>query len=193
MAQLVIPAGAAQITFVYQLAGDPEPMNNVFGVDWSPVDNAPTTLQNIAASWGGSVMSRLSDTLTLLEVRATIAQDPDPPLSVTEIVDEQGGDSGAVLPQNCAYLLQKRSEHGGPTGRGRMFLPGVPESKVSNTGVVDGVERGIITGAAASFIDDLVDFGTPMLIFHASAEAPYQVVFLPCDGKIATQRERLRR
>jgi hypothetical protein len=113
----------------------------------------------------------------------------------------QGTNAGiATPPQNCALLVQKRTERGGRAGRGRMFWPlfQISETSVSPAGVVGSVE---VTGWQDAMDDLLVNLNAvsqPMHLLHSAPPVgpplpPDPVTALIVQTTIATQRNRLRR
>lgn len=122
-----------------------------------------------------------------------------------------GGAAGAQSAPNTAYLLHKVTALGGRRGRGRAYWPGVPETQVTEAGVLDA---GVRTQAASDwnqFITTLDGIGMPLQLEHApattwqlvdgqprriptgSAPSPTEVISGDCDSLVATQRRRLRR
>lgn len=97
---------------------------------------------------------------------------------------------------NVTVLLQKITAFGGRAGRGRMYLPGIPENSIENDGLLatsyftawDEVWDAFRIATAAS---DL-----PLSLLH-SADSPISVptpiTRINLDPKTATQRRRLRR
>jgi hypothetical protein len=109
-----------------------------------------------------------------------------------------GGMSGEWSSPASAILYQKATTTFGRGSRGRFYLPGVVESKVSTGGVLDA---GFVLDAqnhAASFLAKLASgdpggssFELPM--YHAHQGGAVPVVALIVESVIATQRRRLNR
>lgn len=193
MAELVVPPGFAQATFVLSQEGDPEPMNNVVGVEWSPVGNVQDTVEGLYVAYQDNFLPEMCADTHLLAVRVSIAQDGGGRLVFEYFFDADGDEAELPLPNNTAYLLQKRSEEGGRRGRGRMFVPGVPASDVTGAGVLASTRIAALTTRAAQFLSDLEDLGTPMVLFHSVAPFdPTPVILLTPAQKVATQRTRMR-
>jgi len=108
--------------------------------------------------------------------------------------------TSAPLPQNCAGLVHKRSLNAGRRHRGRMFYPGLSETDVDAAGVV-GI--GTLNAVNAKLTAWLTSIKTTigaideMVILHGTgisgAPTPTVVTSMLMDGRLATQRRRLRR
>jgi len=99
---------------------------------------------------------------------------------------------GAAVPQ-AAYLVRKIAAVGGRANTGRMYLPGVSESKVDGAGTVDSTFRNGRQTEMNTFLDDLGAADIGFVILHANGSTPTDVTALLFEGKIATQRRRLKR
>lgn len=49
-----------------------------------------------------------------------------------------GGGNAAALPSFCSAVLSKRTLYAGRSGRGRMFIAGIPEGQVTNSAIDTG-------------------------------------------------------
>lgn len=99
----------------------------------------------------------------------------------------------AIAPQVSA-LITKTTNTGGRRGRGRLFMPGLPESAVDQSGVVDPANRAALTGVWEDFREAIAAADLPMVVLHSSGSvAPTTVTALSCQGQVATQRRRNRR
>lgn len=99
-------------------------------------------------------------------------------------------------PPQVAMLIRKNTLLGGRSGRGRMYLPGVAEDQVNEAGVITPA---IVDSATARFEDfrgKLIAEGLVPLLIHGSASAPITMPIpissFQADGRVATQRRRLR-
>lgn len=125
-----------------------------------------------------------------------------------------GGLVGDAAPSNCALLLKKYTTRAGRRGRGRMYVPGIPEALVEPGGQVDSAHLafwnttilptvlGFVTDLGSGFTDGEI---APVLLHDllrdpetgdpipGSGLPPDRMVALQPDGRIATQRRRLRR
>jgi len=106
-----------------------------------------------------------------------------------------GGGSGGALPPNSTYLIRKNLL--GTSKSGRLYFPGVAESQVDDGGNVSG---SIITAFDAQFELFLaqIELSTTDVLavkgFVNGGPTPnyYTIDSFKTDGKIASQRRRLR-
>lgn len=197
---LVIPEGFAHVIHSISLAGDPEPMAITYGI---AVEGTPTPNDLAAAcfEFADALKTQMPSQYTFsgTEVRWQDQAPPSPPVIGVDTQTAVGTNASTVLPQNCSYLVHKRSTTGGRGGRGRFYLPGPLEGQTSPTGVLDVLVvsnfNTLLTAALAALV------ATPevgqMVILHDSlganaADNPVTVSALQCDPSIATQRRRLR-
>lgn len=73
---------------------------------------------------------------------------------VADNVDETGGSAGDLAPVNCCYLLYLGAGVG-RRRRGRVFLPGVDESKVDNGGILVGTTASDILTEWTDAVSDI--------------------------------------
>jgi hypothetical protein len=132
-----------------------------------------------------------------------------------------GGTVGDAAPSNCALLLKKQSRRSGRRGRGRMYWPGIPEALVEPGGQVDSEHIVNVNVVLETILTRIVALGSlfatsvvspallhgPLHYTVGNAPTPEQVgdpipgsglppdelLFIQVDGRIATQRRRLRR
>lgn len=201
---LIIPPGFAQCVWSHILVGDSEPIINTAGLDLSAAGGAfEDAADNAFTAWVDNILPSISDDYTLSHVTLYVGQDGGPPLVVdSTLSNSTGGLSNAPLPQNCAHLVRKRTDSSGRRGRGRLYIPGVPEGEVDSAGNLSTVYRDAMTTSANGLLTDLETGvaglpATPMVILHRSEgigtePPPTPVVTMVCETKIATQRRRLR-
>lgn len=201
---LIIPPGFAQIVFGFRQDGDPEDMLSTIGVELAPDDGTGAAAPNrMFTTFQGAVLGALSVHTYLAHVTAYVGQDGGPPTVEESTLDmEPGGAGGEVLPPNCAFLVRKRTSSAGRRGRGRMYLPGVPEALVDSAGNLTGGTQADLQAAVDGWLADLAtpDVGgqpyAPVILHRSEGAgvepAPTPVTFFEAEGKIATQRRRLR-
>lgn len=193
---LIIPPGFSQALLKFSLAGDPEEMVMTFGVDneapyTGDLSGAAAIRDKFLAAFPASV---ISTSYTFRGCKLLVGQDGGPPAIYDSIVAITGTAALANLPQNCAVLVKKVTALGGRRGRGRMFMPPM----VLNEGAVDA--NGMIDESNRDGVNDRWDTfltGLGMVLLHDSLgagiePAPTPVTNLIVDGRIATQRRRLR-
>lgn len=200
----VIPVGYADVRVVLRAAGDPGPWNVTFGVDLDGVaGDYEAAGSAIADAYANAWLPNSSSQVTLESVDLIIGQDGPDHLIYSVPDGRSGAGSTGYLPQNCALLVQKRTNLGGRKHRGRMYLPNcLPDSQVDNIGVIVPSTVTAFQTTAADFLEDLNVGGddgqppVPMVILHSdlggTPPAPTPVTSLNVSGTIATQRRRLR-
>lgn len=203
---LIIPVGFAHAVYEFSLTGDPEPIVTTMGHDLSAVsggdytDAANDLMFAFAVAWA----ARLSNVYTLTGVSLYVGQDGGPP-AVYESTDAAVPmtQSGPALPQNCAFLMRKRTSRAGRRGRGRCYIPGVNEESVGHTGIISPSSLTNYQASADMWYDELVNPGAgavamPPVILHRSEGistpgTPTPILSFLLDDQIATQRQRMRK
>lgn len=201
---LIIPPGFAQGVLNFTWTGDGEPMVSTIGLDVSDAGgDGQSVAEALHVAFGTTLADRLSDPVTFTHATVYMGQDGGGTIPFDSTGDPVPGTAdGASLPSNCAYLLRKRTGLGGRRGRGRMYLPGVGEDEADNLGNLPGAWLTTMQDRAddfmAALLDDTVGPAIPPVVLHRSegigAEpVPTPITVFQMDGKIATQRQRLRR
>lgn len=101
-----------------------------------------------------------------------------------------------VAPPNVTYLIIKNTPFGGRAGKGRLYLPGVPESVVGNDG---SIGSGTATALQVAFTDMQTELEGVQLIpylLHGEGSpltTPSQIDSWSVSSLAATQRRRLRK
>lgn len=198
---LVIPQGYAHVVHSLQLTGDPDPFAVTYGVD-CVVGSTPAGIATELDGFFDTLMGQMSNQITLINTDVRFQEDPPPapPVVGSKANSQAGAGTGAILPQNCAYLVHKRTATGGRGGRGRMYLPGVDEAQASNIGAINLANVAGLVNSLNTLLTSINSGVTvaQMVILHDSngvhaADPPRVVTSLTLDPVIATQRRRLRR
>jgi hypothetical protein len=201
---LQIPEGYGQISWHWDLNGDPEQISSTCGVSLNgglaagqdQVDDAADAMLSAWPAAGMSNQYRFRGAT----LRCGTGGTDHAIFESNRDVLGLGGSS--VLPQNCALLVQKRTASGGRRNRGRMYLPllSILEGAVSPIGVIDAASEVDAQARATTLWNGLV--GGPFLeqpvILHTalpgeSAPIPTGITSFRVAPIIATQRRRLRR
>lgn len=113
---------------------------------------------------------------------------------------QQGTTTGDAATPQVTYLIHKTTLAPGRHGHGRMYVPGVTESKVDNTGLVDPTFLEDAGNHLISFLDILLAGGgdpevepLPMYLFGTGPDNPAAVTSLTFESYAATQRRRFKR
>lgn len=203
---LIIPPGFGQVSWRFTLTGDPEPIIFTMGVDLGDAAGDFQTACNRATNcfttaWA---VSDISNQYSFMGTTLRVGQDGAPPLIFeTNPGAYTGTFTGAILPQNCAFLVRKLTASAGRRNRGRFYLPpfGVGEGSVDAKGVIDSSGVTNIQNRVNAFRTALISTATielPPVILHSTGSlptvpAPTPITAFTVDPIIATQRRRLRR
>lgn len=188
---LLIPTGFAQAAWRFTLTGDPEPMITTIGLDVS-AGSVQAAADDFADLWLSQFpASNMAAGWTYLGATLRVGTG-GAPLIVEAPRNVAGTGGGASLPNNCALLIKKRTGLGGRSGRGRMFVPmtSVGEDNVSPNGVITPA---VVTSLQTAW-DALKNGMVPFLLHDdlSPVTTPTPITSLVVDGRIATQRRRMR-
>lgn len=191
----------------FNVTGDPEPMFSYMGYqtteDVTEIDAARVNAAQ-AAFWTVA-QAQMTATYTVGPSHCLIGQDGGPPLQVSgTAISAVGSASGDSLPNNTAMLVKKVGVLAGRRNRGRMFIPGVPESISNSVGIlttlgVSDWQANIDEFLQGGSIPDALFGGdtsvsTQPCIFHSTGDpTPAIIGQLVVSNLVATQRRRLRR
>jgi hypothetical protein len=199
---LTIPAGFAEATYRYTLAGDPQVMTVSVGVDHDGSVDAETLAGNLYVPMGVWVGSAWGSDYALTGVSVV--------MNVGGVLTE--GEVNVITPgvaatnhpvQNTALLIRKVSGLAGRANRGRWYMPPgrLAEVDVNNFGLIDAVDLATIQGEVDSLLLDLETAGgvDNLVILHSevppgvpSIVPPTEITNLVVEQTVATQRRRLR-
>lgn len=99
-----------------------------------------------------------------------------------------------MMPLNNAYLVKKQVT-GGPGARpGRIYVPGVSESKISSGGLVDNTFKTAFQTELDDFVSDLAGHDLKLFVGHnVPALNLVEVTQLLLQPLVSNQRRRIRR
>lgn len=193
---MIIPAGAAQINYVFTGAGAP------LGAEWTigfdGVAGLTTTQLATRArdAWDTHIRPRVSNQVTLSAVRVKFGPNETGP-STELATNLAGGNASTTAAPNTAYLIHKATALGGRRGRGRAFHPGVDEASMDNGGVIPAATVTAWNTALASYLTAMETPSGDLVVLHAPGNStmpvPTPITQMTVDAKVATQRRRLRR
>ncbi len=200
---LIIPDGFGQVIHSLTLSGDPEPMAVTFGVESAGADaaNASTIAQGLHNAFFDAFDALLPTVYSLLqtEVRFNVGGSADLVVGI-HVEPKTFLNSTPPVPQNSAYILQKRTNLSGRRNRGRLYLPGVGEVLVDAAGKMSATAITGVNGDAAGWLNAIkttVTGITNMVVLHSTgisgAPPPTIVQQLLLDPILGTQRRRLRK
>lgn len=202
---LVYSAGLLRYAHHFKMTGDAEEMVTTCAVQLaSTVTNAQSVLDQINTAmktlWAGRGPTNISLVRTMGYFHPQAAK----PSNVYESLSPQaGGNAPPTFPPNCAFLVKKTSTLAGRAGKGRWYFPGVREGSVDDVGAITVAEVAAWDTSLATYLASIQNIAgvANMVLLHnralgqADAEfwSPSPITVMRCDGRIATQRQRLRR
>jgi hypothetical protein len=210
MPALEIPPGFGQISHVLSLTGDPEPMvvTNAIGPDIADVADAQSACNLARGLFTANIMQNVYNAYSHVRTEMRYLLDTDAvgdPLRV--VIDPTvvvGVSSQAPVPQNTACLVHKRTAVAGRQGRGRMYIPGLQESQVTETGAILSAYIPTLQADVDVYFNGFTDevIGASTLSWYLLHSLPLgalvpppptRITTMQVDGRVATQRRRLRR
>lgn len=107
-----------------------------------------------------------------------------------------GSAAGSQAPPNVAVLVTKNTAFGGRAGKGRMYLPPLNETSLTADGLIDSSLRAAIQVDVDVFFNAIEARGWLPVVLHGAnspLSTPSVIQSYAVDGRVATQRRRLRR
>jgi hypothetical protein len=193
---MVIPAGYAQANFVYTGSAVPTGAEWTLGLDIGGVAGSPLSVCTLletaytAAGFGAHIASNVN--LSFIEVK--FGPDSTGPSATLSTSFTSTGGSG--VGPNTAWLVQKLTNDGGRAGRGRAYVPGVPESSCGESGNLLNVDVAFLQTDFDQFQASIEGNDLFGVVLHAAGsplEIPSLITSFQVDDIAATQRRRLRR
>lgn len=204
MADLEIPDGFANITWIFSLSTNSHQFGFSHGID--VLTAGPHSAQDIAddaahAFTSGYHMANVYNAWTFQRTHV-IYNDGGDFFSADSLVGTAGtGGAGAVNTANLALIVQKSTGRAGRQYRGRMYWPclSLLDADVSNAGVIDPTVRGVIAGNVGAFQTALEAESTVnrLVLLHGAPKVgptpnPTAVTLWTVESLCGTQRRRMR-
>lgn len=189
---MIIPDGYAQITHVFSGVAVPNGAVVTHGIDLGARLDHQTQCDEIALAWSSTVLGLQSTFITHDRTEMKLG-----PNSIGQTFISTRGFPGLVsgdpYSPNCAFLVRKVTSLGGRSGRGRMFVPGLSESQVGSSGNLLGTALTGLQAELDDYYSALVTALADPVLFHTASSNPTPVNTFEVQGRLATQRGRLRR
>lgn len=193
-----IPEGYGQVTIGFTGTMAPTGAAVTYGINIQlPI--IAGQLDEIADEAAASFMARFGPAMTNQITLSSVlvkAGPTDTGPSVEKGYNLPGASGNAGGYPGVSYLVSKNTAFGGRAGRGRMFIPGVPEASVDPGGnLSSGTTAGLQT-AANDWLADQATNGVPVYLLHNAGgplTEPTEVTSLTVSNRSATQRRRNRR
>lgn len=192
----MIPTGYAQINWSFTGLGVPLGADVTLGVDHSAFSGSATDAAVLARNaWASNLMPVLNNGVTLVNTHVKFGPNATGPSGDSSGSTTGSGANPGTTPQ-VSFLVHKSTAFGGHAGRGRMFIPGVQESSVDNSGNMDPGTVTALQAAVDGLLDDLATGLLIPVLLHSAASpltTPSTILEFTVDPLAATQRRRLRR
>jgi hypothetical protein len=142
--------------------------------------------------WSTYYSVRIPSEIRLIEEQVRLL-DPDNPLAVDH--PEPSGIPGQLgqfaEAGNVTLALGKRTAYAGRRYRGRIYVPGLGETDVTPTDVIDSAATIAFSAAMQALLDSLTTASTPLVIFHKNDNLFSTVTSFVVDALVDSQRRRL--
>lgn len=193
---MIIPSGYAQLNAIFTGASVPTGAQYTLGLDIGAFAGGT---QDIAQAFEASLVTaglaaQIANNCNMTSVLVKEGPNATGPSFLEPANDPgTGGTAGAVAP---AYLVHKNTADGGRAGRGRMYIPGVPEAKVDAGGVLASGVATAVTTAMNTLLADLTAEDLIPVVLHGAGSpisTPSVITAFSCDTVVGTQRRRQRR
>lgn len=192
-----IPSGYAQANLAFTGTGFPTGAEITLGLDVSVYAGTPNDAAlDVAQSWNTVGIDALvppSCHLTSVEVKYGPSATGPTGLWTGDIA---GTASGEQMQPGTAILVRKITALGGKAGRGRFYHPGVIEEQVTAAGDLTSTPLSNWQSALDDWLSTLQAADLSPVVLHAAGSplsTPTPITALQVDGRVATQRRRLRR
>lgn len=193
---MTIPAGFGQINWLLTGASLPTGAQVTMGIDVSGTTDSPADVAAFAITqWDDHFAPSIVDGYTLSGCLVKFGPEATGP-SATVGTTVGGEAPGLPATPNCAYLAQKLTAFGGKAGKGRMYIPGVPEPQMDGAGNLDGTWRANLQTALNLSLAAFDTANVPWVLLHQAGSplsVPTPITSITVASRIATQRQRLRR
>ena len=187
-----IPDGFGQCNWSFGGSGLPHGAQCTIGFEVV----VPTDIDDIAAifgaAWDEHMLPNQNDAVTLINTHIKLG--PNDTGAFFDLSSSAaGGDGDAMVPPNVSYIFKKSTGLGGKHGHGRLYMPGVSESRVNDSGDIGSTWVTQLSNGAAALLDDIETAGLPARLLHAGASpVPTPITGMTAEARCATQRRRLR-
>lgn len=193
-----VPVGFGQCVFRFATVSGTDESLVTLGFE-PPDELAEVAAFEINKAWTDPgrpfIAASICSSWRYLGTRVTLVTESGP-LLAEEPMSLIGTGAETALPPNVAILVNKITALGGRRNRGRMFFPPFypPESIIDSGGLIQTGVVAAMQSALTSARGAMVTAGYPPFLFHSAAPfTPAAIVALQLQGRVATQRRRLRR
>lgn len=146
-------------------------------------------------AWRDNLIGMHVTTCRLLRVDAYFGSAGGSIPAVSTEAPQDGNGGTGMCPPNTAILIKKLTNSAGRKNRGRMYVPGTPESITDNVGDIGSSNETGFNTALGLFFNQLILVPNVLglvLLHSDDLDAPTPITGFKVDRKVATQRRRLR-
>lgn len=196
---MFIPENFAQVNLKFTGDDLPTGAEMTFGLRHDVAALTPLEVaQAVSQAWGTTAELFDYQTTQVSQDRVLVKFGPnDTGPSVEYSNPWNGSIAQDTVTANTAVLIRKTTAVGGRRGRGRMFMPGLPENQVDGSGALNTTYQAGIQTSWNNFFDALEGADLPLYLLHSEGPAilvpPVPLTSLDVSATAATQRRRLRR
>lgn len=186
-----LPDWYAQYIVEYDCPGQSGKVENVGVVGTTDGSTAINQgdCDNFRDTWADNIAIFMHTTCTMIKV--SLRNNNGELVNTTSKAGTIGDD---LMPINNAYLISKRTVSGSGTRPGRIYLPGVVESKVLGTGLLDSAFMTSFQTELDDFMSDLAGHDLALKVGHnVPALNLVTVTSLSLQPLVSNQRRRIRR
>ena len=191
----VIPTGFIQANLKFTGNSSPLGAEVTCGFDATGfVGDVADMAQEIGDQWTASIRTVMPGTVILGSVLVKAGPNETGP-SAEVPINSVGSGGGASASPNVAILVSKNTAFGGRAGRGRFYHPGPQESEVDPNGALSGAFVAGMQTEVNDFFGALTTAGLEPVLLHGVGSpltTPTPITSFTVDGRVATQRRRLR-
>jgi len=185
----IIPPGFANLSLVHSSSGTSRPQVCSIGLGDSIFDLA--LLADIAAAWTDGPLSDMASSSRF--EKAVLKEGPNSTgLTIEYVSGDTGGNTVGGSP-SVAWLVTKVTAKGGRSGKGRMYVPGMPEAVCDPGGNLVGTEPADMQAQFDEFLAALGALGVTPYLLHSDSSDPDEILSFSVQPLAATQRRRLRK
>lgn len=191
-----IPAGFGEIWMQFNHPSDPENMYTAIGVDTTggvPIDSI--FANQLLSTAHAQLQPMVSADLTLGPGHVISGQDGADIRYDGSAAAIAGTAAAGMSPNNTAWLLRKNTTMGGRRGRGRLYVPGVPDTSSNGIGLLTSPALSLAQTCATlleSALTGLAGIDNCVLFHETAPFTPTPIVTITAQPRVATQRRRMR-
>ena len=194
---MIIPPEYAQANIKFTGTGAPSGAEITLGLNRELyASNAAGAAYDVLIAFqAAAIRARLANSVTIAKCLVKFGPNNTGP-AAEHSSPLAGTNGGAGTSPGVAFLARKNTGFGGRTGRGRLYIPGVPEGEVDTSGNIGGAIVTSWNTALEAFRTTLISLGLVPTLLHAAGspiQVPMPITSFTMDGTVATQRRRQRR